>query len=64
MYFNQIAYMVQRNHIEASCESRIESQGKDEHGLCLQELTDTIAVRSYEDPIDSYGDGTWQIVKS
>jgi hypothetical protein len=68
---NTSTYMVQRNHIEDSCVSRIESQGKVEHESCIQEhessiqdLTDTIAVGSYEEPVDSYADGTWQIVKS
>jgi hypothetical protein len=32
---NTSTYMVQRNHIEAPCESRIESQGKVEHGSCI-----------------------------
>jgi hypothetical protein len=54
---NTSTYMVQRNHIEAPCESRIESQGKAEHGSCIQELKDTIAVRSYEEPVDSYANG-------
>jgi hypothetical protein len=40
-------YMVQRNHIEAPCVSRIESQGKVEHESCIQAVTDTIAVGSY-----------------
>jgi hypothetical protein len=68
---NTSTYLVQRNHIEDSSVSRIESQGKaehesciQEHESCMQELKDTIAVGSYEEPVDSYADGTWQIVKS
>jgi hypothetical protein len=61
---NNSTCAVQRNHIEAPCESRIESQGKIEHGSCIQELTDTIGVGSYEDSVHSYADGTCQIVKS
>jgi hypothetical protein len=56
--------MVPRNHIEAPCESRIESKSKVEHESCIQELKDTIDVGSYKEPGDSYADGTWQIVKS
>jgi hypothetical protein len=41
---NNSTCVAKRNHIEAPCESRIESQGKVEHGCCIQELTDTIAV--------------------
>jgi hypothetical protein len=58
---NTFTYMVQRNHIEAPCEIRIESQGNVEHGSCIQELKDTIAVGSCEEPVDSYADGTWQL---
>jgi hypothetical protein len=29
-----------------------------------QELKDTIAVGSYDEPVDFYADGTWQIVNS
>jgi hypothetical protein len=68
---NTSTYMVQRIHVEDPCVSRIESQGKvehesciQEHESCMQELKDTIAVGSYEEPVDSYADGTWQIVKS
>jgi hypothetical protein len=56
--------MIKRKRIEAPCESRIESQGKAEHGSCIQDLKDTIAVGSYKEPVDSYADGTWQFVKS
>jgi hypothetical protein len=45
--------VAQRNHIEALFESRIESQGKVEHGSCIQELTDIIGVGTYEDPVES-----------
>jgi hypothetical protein len=57
---NNSTYVVQRNYIEAPCESSIESQGKVKHGSCIQDLTD----RSYKEAADSYTDGTWQIVKS
>jgi hypothetical protein len=37
---------------------------KVEHGSYIQKLADTIGVESFEGSIDSYTDGTWQIVKS
>jgi hypothetical protein len=61
---NNFTYVVQRNHVVAPCESRIESQGNAEHGSCIQELRDTITAGSYREPVDSYIDGTWQTVKS
>jgi hypothetical protein len=61
---NTSTYMVQRNHIEALCDHRTESQGKVEHGCCIQELKNTVVVGSYKEAVDSYADGTWQIVKS
>jgi hypothetical protein len=53
--------VVQRKYIEAPCGRRIESQGKDAHGSCMLDLTDTIAVGSYEEPADSYSDAICQI---
>jgi hypothetical protein len=55
---NTSTYMVQRNHVEAPCESRVESKGKVEHGSCIQELKDTIGVESYKGSANSYIDGT------
>jgi hypothetical protein len=54
----------QRNHNDAPCESRIDSKGKTGNGSCMQAHVDAICVESYEGSVDSYADGSWQIVNS
>jgi hypothetical protein len=62
---NTSTYVVQREPYWSSLWKQDESQqSKADHGSCIQEVTDTFGVESYEGSVDSYTDDTWQIVKS